>query len=391
MTKTGWFVFLTLLIATRAVAQNNISKDTLFKPSGNLSGYVFGDYTYMVQADQQKRGTQQYSGLKKDHSSFNIRRLYLQYGYQFSPNISTHITLAHESGMEANSDKTNLLPDGNRSVFIKHAYLQIEEVIPRAAIVLGQQATPTFSRLSESIWGYRSIEKTLADMRGISSSSDLGVGIYGRIGTKERFGYDLLYANNSGTKFKSDTHKKLYTSLYAYFLDKKLITQVNYEYNKTAPFPDISGNTQLLKAFVGYKTSRTAVGLEVFKQFNKNATSYLSTLSFADSLTTTRAATGVSLFFTQNLRPKKLEVFARVDWFDPDVNYTSNSIYLEDYPSTKELFATVGVDYEVFENIHIMPNLWLNHYKSKGKNGNHVPKSGVDPAGRMTVYYRFNK
>jgi len=75
----------------------------------------------------------------------------------------------------------------------------------------------------------------------------------------------------------------------------------------------------------------------------------------------------------------------------PDVNYASNSIYLEDYPSTKELFATVGVDYEVFENIHIMPNLWLNHYKSKDINGNPVPKNGVDLAGRVTVYYRFNK
>ncbi|MCO5286996.1 MAG: hypothetical protein M9898_11340 [Chitinophagaceae bacterium] len=390
--KKSVLVALLLSLATLdAGAQNNDQQDTSFKPSGELYGYVFGDYAFKFQTDEQKRGAQQYSGLKKDYSSFNIRRLYLQYRYRFTPVISSHITLAHESGTEANSNRTDLLPDGNRSIFVKHAYIQFDQVISRAAIVLGQQATPTFSRLSETIWHYRSIEKTVTDMRGISASSDLGLGVYGKIGKKERWGYDVLYANNSGTKFITDTHKKLYTSLYTYFFDKKLVVQVNYEYNRTLPFSNISGNTQLVKAFMGYETAQTSVGVEVFKQFNKNATLYRHAAGAVNSFSARNTAAGISAFYTGTIQSEKLNFFARIDWFNPDTNFKPDRFYSEGYPSAKELFATIGVDYEPVKNIHFMPNLWLNHYESKSINRLNTPKNGSDIVGRVTFYYLFNK
>lgn len=384
-------LFLSLLSVTATRSQIRNQQDSTFKPSGRFSGYVFGDFAFKFHADEKKRGFQQYSGLKKNYSAFNIRRLYLQYGYQFSPPISAHITLAHESGVEANSNRTNLLADGNRTVFVKHAFIQFEEVIPRAAIVLGQQATPTFSRLSETIWGYRSIEKTVADMREISASSDLGLGVYGKIGKEQKWGYDVLYANNSGTRFISDTHKKLYTSLFGYFLDKKLVAQINYEYNKTSPLPEISGNTQLVKVFAAYKTSQTTLGLEVFRQLNKNSTQYIPFSGGADSLTATKASTGLSVFFTQTIQPEKLKLFIRTDWFNPDADFNSRRFYLNDYSLTKEIFASAGIDCEISENVHLMPNLWMNHYESKSINNAGAPQNGYDLAGRITFYYLFNK
>ncbi len=390
--KKSVLVALQLFLMTFHLnAQNNNQQDTSFKQSGKFSGYLFGDYAYKLHTDEQHRGAQQYSGLKKNYNSFNIRRLYLQYGYQFAPRISSHITLAHESVREANQNSTDQLTDGNRAVFIKHAYIQFDAVIPRAAIVLGQQATPTFSRLSESVWGYRSIEKTLTDMRRISASSDLGLGIYGKMGANERIGYDILFANNSGTKFVPDTHKKIYTSLYAYFFDKKLVAQVNYEYNKTSPFPNISGNAQIIKAFSVYNTTQTTAGVEVFKQFNKNATLYLPVAGAADSLSAKSAAAGISVFYTRIIRPEKLTLFARVDWFNPDADFKSERFYLDGYPSTKEVFATIGMDYQPVRNIHFMPNLWLNLYESKNINGLAAPKNGYDLVGRITFYYLFNK
>lgn len=228
-------------------------------------------------------------------------------------------------------------------------------------------------------------------MRGISASSDLGLGVYGKIGKKERWGYDVLYANNSGTKFITDTHKKLYTSLYTYFFDKKLVVQVNYEYNRTLPFSNISGNTQLVKAFMGYETAQTSVGVEVFKQFNKNATLYRHAAGAVNSFSARNTAAGISAFYTGTIQSEKLNFFARIDWFNPDTNFKPDRFYSEGYPSAKELFATIGVDYEPVKNIHFMPNLWLNHYESKSINRLNTPKNGSDIVGRVTFYYLFNK
>lgn len=385
-------IISTILFISKLHAQNIPAQDSVFHPSGKISGYMFGDYAYMIETDQAQRGNLQYSKLEKGYNSFDIRRLYLQYAYQFSPKISTHITLAHESSMEANPDKATLTKDGNRTVFVKHAYIQFQDAIPNATLVVGQQSTPTFSLLSESFWKYRSIEKTIADMRGISSSSDLGVGLYGKFGRDKNFGYDLLFANNSGTKFIPTKHKKIYSSVYAYFLNKKLVAQLNYEFNNTSPFTDVSGNTQLLKTFLGYKTSKSAFGVEAFAQFNRNNVRFLSLAHPKDSLIGNSTAVGISAFYIQTLLPEKLNLFARLDWFNPDSKYKADRQYLNNnYVFSKEVFATFGVDYQPIRNLHLMPNIWLNRYGNKANFTGNIPKTGYDIAGRITLYYTFNK
>jgi hypothetical protein len=179
-------VFLSLA-SLHVKAQDATNTDTTktkeeFKPSGKLWGYAFGDYAYKLHADSALRGSVQYSKLAKDYNSFNFRRVYLGYDYNFSPNISSQLLLAHESSFEANSDNPDVVTNNNRSVFIKAMNIQFRNVIPRATIIAGQQATPTFATLTDGVWGYRSVEKSITDMRGISSSTDLGLGIFGKIG-----------------------------------------------------------------------------------------------------------------------------------------------------------------------------------------------------------------
>jgi hypothetical protein len=375
------------LFSVNTFAQDSLKTKTDFKPSGKIWGYAFGDYAYKLHADAEKRGNIQYSKLPQDYNSFNFRRIYLGYDYQFSPNISSQFLLAHESTFEANTNNPDVLTDNNRAMYIKAMNIRFKNVIPGATIIAGQQATPTFSTLSEGIWGYRSIEKTIADMRGISSSTDLGIAISGKIGKNENVGYDLMVGNNNGAKVENNNFKKLYTSLYAYFFDKKLVIQGNYEVGRAALSP-IKKNISTLKAFAAYKTSKTTVGVEAFRQIQTNNTTYVTGIDTAFSDV---KPSGISFFLTQQLTKDKLNFFARFDVYNPDSKFNSNNKYIGSYNSNRESFATIGLDFVPYKNVHIMPNLWYDQFHSKMPDATGKLKNDYDLEGRITLYFLFNK
>jgi hypothetical protein len=383
--KKFFIAFITFFcfLSINAMSQDSTKTKEEFKPSGKIWGYAFGDYAYKLHADSAQRGNVQYSKLPKDYNSFNFRRIYLGYDYQFTPNISSQLLLAHESTFEANTSNPDVLTDNNRSVYIKAMNIRFKNVIPRATIVAGQQATPTFATLTESTWGYRSVEKTIADMRGISSSTDLGVGVFGKIGKNENVGYDVLIGNSNGAKIENNNFKKIYTSLYVYFFDKKLVIQGNYEHDRTSLTPvhqDISN----FKAFAAYKTSSTTIGIEAFRQLKTNNT-------LADSVYADVVPTGISFYVTQQLTKNKLSFFARMDFYNPDNKFIGDKKYASGYNSTKEAFGTIGLDFVVSKNVHIMPNLWYNQYQSKLAGASENLKSDYDLEGRITLYFLFNK
>ena len=389
----GFFTFVVFLslISFNSIAQDTTNTKKEFTPSGKLWGYAFGDYAYKLHADSAQRGSLQYSKLPKNHNSFNFRRIYLGYDYQFTLNVSSQLLFAHESSSETNFGSSNILPDNNRAVYIKAMNIRFKNVIPRATIVAGQQSTPTYSTLSESFWGYRSIEKTIADMRGISSSTDLGLGVFGKIGKSENVGYDILIGNNNGAKLENNNFKKIYTSLYAYFLDKKLVIQGNFEHDRAASHPfykDIS----TFKAFIAYKTPETTIGIEAFRQIQTNNSAYLTgSVPSMDTAYTNAQPSGVSLYATRQITKDKLHLFARFDMYNPDSKFSANKNYIQGYNSNKDFFATVGLDFIPYKNVHIMPNFWYNNYRSKisGASGN--LKSDYDLVGRVTLYFIFNK
>jgi hypothetical protein len=383
--KKYFFAFVTFFcfLSINATSQDSTKSKEEFKSSGKIWGYAFGDYAYKLHADSAQRGNVQYSNLPKNYNSFNFRRIYLGYDYQFTPNISSQFLLAHESTFEANSSSTDALSNNNSAVYIKAMNIRFKNVIPRATIVLGQQATPTFATLGDGIWGYRSIEKTIADMRSVSSSTDLGVGVFGKIGKNENVGYDVLIGNSNGAKLENNNFKKIYTSLYVYFFDKKLVIQGNYEHDRSALTPvrqDISN----FKAFAAYKTSTTTIGIEAFRQLKTNNT-------LADSVYANVTPTGISFYVTQQLTKDKLNLFARADFYNPDDKFIGDKNYASGYNTNKETFATIGLDFVASKNVHIMPNLWYNQYQSKlvGASGNF--KSDYDLEGRITLYFLFNK
>ena len=378
---------LLMLVSANVMSQDTTKVKEEFKPSGKVWGYAFGDYAFKLHADSALRGKQQYSGLPKNYNSFNLRRVYLGYDYQFTSNISSQFLLAHESGMESNPASTNSIADGNRGVYIKAMNLRFKNIIPRATIVVGQQSTPTFATLSEGLWGYRSIEKTIADMRGVSSSTDLGLGVFGKIGKNENVGYEILVGNSNGAKLENNKYKKIYTSLYFYLLNKKLVIQGNYEHDRTALTP-VHQDINNFKAYIAYNTKKTVVAVEAFTQLKTNNTVYIQG---PDSLYSDVTPSGISFYITQQITPDKLRFFVRYDIYNPDNKYVSANKYISGYSTTKESFATIGLDFLPYKNIHIEPNFWYNHYGSKisGASGN--LKSDYDLEARLTLYFLFNK
>ena len=93
----------------------------------------------------------------KDFSSFEFRRIYLGYDYDISEKFTAQFLLAYEGA--------TFTTDGKRSMYIKGANLRWKNIFHNSDLVIGQMSTPTFATTSEPVWGYRSLEKTIMDMR----------------------------------------------------------------------------------------------------------------------------------------------------------------------------------------------------------------------------------
>lgn len=382
-----FFAACTCLVSVSSMSQDTAKVKEEFKPSGKISVNAFGDYAFKLHADSALRGKMQYSGLPKNYNAFNLQGVYLGYDYHFTPNISSQLLLAHESQFESTPGSTDALPDGNNSMYIKAMNLQFKNIIPRATIIAGQQATPTFATISEHIWGYFSIERTIAQMRGVSSDNDLGLGVFGKIGKNENVGYDILIGNGNGAMRENNKYKKIYTSLYFYLLNKKIVIQGNYEHDRTASTP-VHQDINNFKAYAAYQTSSTTVAVEAFTQLKTNNTQYVQGV---DTLYSDVTPSGISFYITQQLIPDKLRFFVRYDIYNPDNKYDSKLNYTGGYNTTKESLAILGLDFIPYKNIHIMPNLWYDHYGSKLPGVSGKLKGDYDLVGRVTLHFLFNK
>lgn len=345
---------LLLLILTVFAANIQIhSQDK----GGKLWGYVFGDYYFKASGDS-TGGSLQYSPYPNSFQAFELRRAYLGYDYTFSDKFSSQFLL------EGN-DK--ILTSTRLGLFIKAALLEWR-AFDNVSFAVGIVPTPTFSwALNEKFWNYRSIEKTIIDMRGLGIASDLGIAARGKFDKAGNYGFGLMIGNGNGQKPEINKYKKYYGTLFA-----KPVTGLSLEvYGDYEPNAGDKNKTTL-KGFAGYQYKKFNIGVEVFQQRQKNAGGTdIDAVPF-----------GISSFVWGTLYAKKdkpvLNAFARFDMFDPD---TKN-----DTLGYKENFITLGLDYMPIENIHFMPNVWVNSYSGKTSL---LAEKKADVVARMTFYYVY--
>lgn len=382
MSKNRVFYALTFFILATAPylhGQNSPHPDSVqtreFKPSGKLWGLVFGDYFLKVHADSLKRGNTQYSNIPKNYDAFAFRRIYLGYDFQFNEKFSAQFLLANESD---NADAS-----GERTLYIKAANIRWKDIVKNNDLIVGQAATPLFVPMSETIWSYRNVEKTIADMRYIGSSNDLGVMWQGKLNDQGNFGYNFMLANGTSQRPENDRYKKFYYELYTRLMNQKLILDLTGDYE--AAGHEKSKTT--VKGFAVYVTKPVTVGIEALTQAKKNAARNIT--DAANPVDVNVVQSGFTVFVRGCIIPDKLNYFARYDNYNPDTRFNPGLIYLKAPASDKENFIIAGIDWSPIKNVHFEPNLWYDSFRSMKNNVTGNARSDYDMTARITFYYVF--
>lgn len=339
------------------------------KPNFKFSGYMFGDYFYNVNRDTGIASVANAAtGGRKDFNGFQMRRIYLAYDNDISSTFSTRLRLEGSTG----------------SPIIKDAFLKWKEVFQGSDLFFGIQPTPAFE-VSESYWGYRSVEKTILDLRGAVSSRDMGVSLKGKLDSDGMVNYWVLYGNNSGTGAETDKYKRLYAHIdvkpteklrATLYTDYAMQSNINDPTSTAVPKSTLGHNMITSALFVGYTEKGIfKIGAEGFYQNVSNGYIHGTTPVVIDD----RNSLGISLFGSLTLNPE-LTLIGRYDFYDP--NTASSS------PFDSRNYLIAGASWSVDKNVSIIPNIQVETYENTATTTGSRPVD-TSVTARVTLYYIF--
>lgn len=428
-------IVMSFLVTSSLKAQFLWNNDSAFKAgsanSGRLWGYVFADFYYKSHSDSLNRGANnQYTGIPQSRNAFQFRRIYLGYDYNISKKFSAELLLAAEDNFEPfNPPGTGAgnavnsgdeLSNSKETFFIKLANIRWKNIWKGTDLVVGEQATPAFPLLAERIWGYRSIERTISDIRR-TPSYDMGAGLQGRFDAKGNYGYNLLVGNGNGDKPAQSSFRWFYGDVYAWFFDKRFVVDLYADYQRLNWMPGWHHDRQMIKGYLAYTTPALTIGAEGFiNTIRADTKAVLPGGVGADTINT--VAQGLSFYVHGDIIKDKLRFFARWDGYNPNTKVdnnkysgyagikspsgymtpgykltfdpstgTPNGATATTDPTSKEMFITAGLDFTPAKNVHFMPNIWYNHYKSQLNNQTGSSNGDYDMVYRMTFYFIFGK
>jgi hypothetical protein len=272
---------LFLAVSGTASAQVDIDPSGQIVKRGNVWGYAFGDLAYKGSGDTMnaggRGGSNQYTKVPVNANLFQWRRVYLGYDYKISDKFSAEFVLAAEDDFAAGvlgQSAGDVLQNNKFSPYLKIANVRWKDIIKGTDLVIGQSATPAYAKTgrndqtSEEVWGYRSIERPVTDIRR-TPSFDMGVALQGHFDKKGMYGYDLMVGNGQSAKPENDMFKAFYGDVWAKFFNKKLIIDIYQDYQKlnwTNVVYQKAGqfhhDRNMTKLFVGYNSAKLSVGLE---------------------------------------------------------------------------------------------------------------------------------
>jgi len=338
-------------------------------PRGKISGVVFGDYYYNVDGSTAHGynsdgvdslpayiGPTDSKGYPKligrDLNGAQIRRVYFQHDADLSVKYSTRVRLE--------ADSKSLTSDGKLSIAVRNAYLQVKEILPRTLFQFGVLTTPIWEN-AEEFYGYRSVEKTITDFRGLGTSSDIGFMFKGFADGGHRIGFNAMLGNGLGNKPETNRYKKIYFGLPIKPNDDfRIEPYVDYEWGPGG------ADKATYKLFAGYEGRKMALGGEAVDRLQHVPGG------------TNKEPLGFSAFARYKAQ-EKVTLFARYDRWQPNTrvaNRIDNDLYIG------------GVDWEPYKDIHVMPNVEAAQYRAQG---NAVAPTTNEMQARITFYYKFAK
>lgn len=317
----------------------------LMAQEGKISGYIFGDYFYEFSNPNAATDDLNRNG-------FQFRRAYFTYDRDLSEKFSVRFRL------EMNSPDLTRTQDFGTSTtlapYIKHAYLRWNNFIPQSRLSFGLVGTPTFN-MSEEVWGYRAVEKTVMDLRSIAPSADLGMALEGKLTKSGVLNYAIFVANGTGTRSETDKNKRVYVNVPIKIKGGfALVPYFDYEGGNDGR------DKNAMAVFAGLQKPRFHGGVEVFQKKSNNA--------LANNQD--RTENGFSVFGAVKAA-EKVKLFGRFDNYDPntDVDDNGNSLII------------AGLDYAADKNVNIIPNVRIESYQASGVDANTI--------GQVTFFFRF--
>lgn len=350
--------------------------------TSKIDGLVYADYYYNIK---------NHVASETDRDAFTYRRIYFTFENNITPLIKIRFRLESESEKYGSTSKIN--------PFVKHAFLQWDNLIPKHSLFLGIEETNAFKN-SEELWGYRSIEKTIMDLNKISSSADMGIALKGDI--TDKLHHWVTFFNGPGySSAEIDRYKKIGYALWITPV-KGLILEGYADYEDQNPnepqtaavlssAKDYTGSRgyYTTKGFIGYEQPRYSIGAEAFWRTNEKSGIKDVIISNSQITSSTKADVkkfGFSIFGSIITPIPKLKIFGRYDYFDPN---TENNVYtsfsngkLTGGKDNETNLVIAGLDYIPQGNVHIMPNIIVQSYTQTGLD--------TDITGRITLYYKFD-
>ncbi|MCI0707661.1 MAG: hypothetical protein L0Y80_09295 [Ignavibacteriae bacterium] len=341
-------IALVCLAATYSYAQD----EKEFTPSGKFSGLMYGEYFYNIE---------QRDPARNDLNGFQFRRIYFTYDYGIAKDFSTRFRLE--------ADQSALTSNGKIGVLVKDAYLKWKNILSGSDLTFGLSPNPAFE-ISEAAWGYRSLEKTIMDLRNIVGSRDIGVDLRGAFNESKSVQYWVKVGNNSGTSPESNKFKRYYGNIFLK-LTPEVQATLYADYDTRPKIPDVfegtlkTNNRATFAGFVNFaQENKTSIGAEVFYQTIQNSPSITGLEPNQN-----QGVFGLTVFAWYAVA-KDFRFVGRFDSFDPHTDMSSDALSLYIF----------SLDYMPSSAVHIMPNVYFQKYEFEGDN---------DVVGRITVWFSY--
>lgn len=346
---------------------NSFSQDLT---KGRISGEAFLDYFYNIARDG-KISSIPNTALKgsKDFNGFQFRRITFTYDYDFSSKFLARVRF--EGNQSSSSGNTV-------NVFMKDLSLRWKNLFDGSDLIFGLQPTPVFE-VSESYWQFRSLERTVIDLRDAATPRDMGIALRGKVDGDGMFSYALMFANNSSLGSETDKYKRFYAHLNIAPMKNMNITfhtdyriRPKFNYLDAAAQKTISLNNDILtsSAFIGVKDDDFSFGVEGFLQMTRNG--YPSSIGNQVNYRTLNGF-GVSAFGNYVIMDD-ISLLGRLDYYDPNskVDFDSRN------------FMIFGLSFLAEKNIRIIPNVLIETYEK-------TKTAKFDPSftGRLTLHFVY--
>ena len=335
-------LFAILLFSSTVFAQDSTES------KGKFSGYVFGDYYYIVKNHKTEI---------KDQRGLWFRRIYVGYEYQIDDNFSTKLRLEMSNEGDFTS-KVAIIP------FIKDAWLKYK--LEMMELMLGIHSPPSFTVI-EKYWKYRSVEKTPLDLQRMATSRDFGISLKGKFDDKGILKYHLMLSNGSSNKEEVNKGKSGLLSL-GFYPAKEWIFEIYGDY------ADQEGKKDwyTLQGFIGFLSKQFWAGIQYADQTRKNS----ETGDYNLRIGSVYAGASISDHFN---------IFARVDkMFDP--NPEGDKIpFIPFDPTAESTFLVAGIDWQPVKDISFIPNIEFVKYEQNSEG----VTPGSDLIGRITFFWKF--